>query len=185
MMKKIIILASGSGTNAENIIRYFQNSSEVEVHSVLCNKKEAGVYQRAKRLQIPCHWLDTTSSNSLLTYCKAQAPDLIVLSGYLKKIPSELIHQFENKIINIHPALLPKYGGKGMFGMNVHKAVKAAGEKVSGITIHYVNAQYDEGEVIFQAQTNLQPEDQPYEIAKKVQNLEYEYFPKVIENLLK
>jgi len=184
MTKKIIILASGGGTNAENIIRYFQKQPSISVHSVLCNKKDAGVFLRSQALDTPCHWFDASSPNFLLDYCLTHSPDLIVLAGYLRKIPAELIANFTNKIINIHPALLPKYGGKGMYGMHVHTAVKQAKESESGITIHFVNEQYDEGAVIFQATVPLLPQDTPAQIAKKVQSLEYNYFPLIIEKQL-
>lgn len=184
MAKKIIILASGGGTNAENIIQYFQKQPSIIVHSVLCNKKDAGVFQRAQALKTPCLWFDASSPTFLVDYCQSHSPDLIVLAGYLRKIPAELIANFANRIINIHPALLPKYGGKGMYGMHVHTAVKQANEAESGITIHYVNENYDEGGVIFQASVALLPQDTPSQIATKVQSLEYKHFPMIIENQL-
>ena len=184
MGKKIIILASGGGTNAQNIIRYFDQDSEINVHSVLCNRKEAGVYERVNALGVHSQWFDANSEVFLLDYMEEHKPDLIVLAGYLKKIPNELVGRYPNKIINIHPALLPKYGGKGMYGMHVHNAVKAAGETQSGITIHYVNEHYDEGGVILQKAVSLDLQDSPSEIAAKVQQLEYEYFPEVIKQLL-
>lgn len=184
MGKKIIILASGGGTNAQNIIQYFNKHSNINVHSVLCNRKEAGVYDRVNAMGVNCQWFDASNELALEDYMKAHEPDLIVLAGYLKKIPSGLVECYPNKIINIHPALLPKYGGKGMYGMHVHNAVKAAGETQSGITIHYVNEHYDEGGVILQKAVSLDPQDSASEIAAKVQQLEYEHFPKVIEQLL-
>ena len=184
MVKKIIILASGGGTNAENIIRYFQENNKIEVHSVLCNRKEAGVYDRVKCLNVTCQWFDAKNEDVLMTYMNQHQPDLIVLAGYLRKIPDDLIQAYPNKIINIHPALLPKYGGKGMFGMHVHKAVKAAAETQSGISIHYVNEHYDEGAIILQNTVQLDPKDSPEVIAAKVQQLEYAHFPLVIEQLL-
>ena len=184
MAKKIIILASGGGTNAENIIQYFQKSPSISVHSVLCNKKDAGVFQRVKPLNVDCHWFDSSTSAFLVDYCNDNAPDLIILAGYLRKIPAALIANFPNKIINIHPALLPKYGGKGMYGMHVHTAVKQANEAESGITIHYVNECYDEGAIIFQTKVALHPQDNPTQIAAKVQALEYKYFPEIIEKQL-
>ena len=184
MDKKIVILASGGGTNAQNIIQYFDKHANINVHSVLCNRKEAGVYDRVNALGVHCQWFDASNALTLEGYMKQNQPDLIVLAGYLKKIPSGLVEAYPNKIINIHPALLPKYGGKGMYGMHVHNAVKAAGETQSGITIHYVNEHYDEGGVILQKAVTLDPQDSPSEIGAKVQQLEYEYFPKVIEQLL-
>lgn len=184
MGKKIIILASGGGTNAQNIIQYFNPYSDINVHSVLCNKKEAGVFDRVNALGVHSQWFDASSEVFLLDYMEEHQPDLIVLAGYLRKIPSALVTRYPDKIINIHPALLPKYGGKGMYGMHVHKAVKAAGETQSGITIHYVNEHYDEGGVILQKAVRLDPEDSPDKIAAKVQQLEYAHFPQVIEQLL-
>lgn len=184
MGKKIIILASGGGTNAQNIIQYFNNHSNINVLIVLCNRKEAGVYNRVNALGVQCQWFDASNDLILEDHVKQQQPDLIVLAGYLKKIPSSLVKCYPNKIINIHPALLPKYGGKGMYGMHVHNAVKAAAERQSGITIHYVNEQYDEGGVILQKAVPLDPQDTPSEIAAKVQQLEYAHYPKVIEQLL-
>ena len=184
MGKKIIILASGGGTNAQNIILYFNQSDDINVHSVLCNRKEAGVYDRVNALGVKCQWFDASNDHSLEDYMEEHHPDLIVLAGYLKKIPSSLVEAYPKKIINIHPALLPKYGGKGMYGMHVHNAVKAAGETQTGITIHFVNEHYDEGGVILQKAVALDPQDCPSEIAVKVQQLEYKHFPKVIEQLL-
>ena len=184
MAKKIIILASGGGTNAESIIQYFQKQPSISVHSVLCNKKDAGVFQRAQALNTPCLWFDASSPTFLVDYCQSHSPDLIVLAGYLRKIPAELIANYANRIINIHPALLPKYGGKGMYGMHVHTAVKQANEAESGITIHYVTENYDEGGVIFQTSVTLLPQDTPAQIAAKVQSLEYKHFPLIIENQL-
>ena len=184
MSKKIIILASGGGTNAQNIIRCFIKHSDINVHSVLCNKKEAGVYEKVNALGVHSQWFDATNEAFLEDYMADHQPDLIVLAGFLRKIPSPLIAAYPNKIINIHPALLPKYGGKGMYGMHVHNAVKAAGETQSGITIHYVNEQYDEGGILLQKAVSLTPSDSPEEIATKVQELEYAYFPEVIKQLL-
>ena len=184
MSKKIIILASGGGSNAASILRYFQFKTNVKVHSILCNRKEAGVYARAEAFQVPCHYFDANDENYLLNYTNEHQPDLIVLAGYLKKIPGPLVAHFPNKIVNIHPALLPKFGGKGMYGMHVHKAVKAAGEKESGLTIHFVNEHYDEGAIIRQERVVLFPEDTPEEIANKVLQLEHQYYPEVIEQVL-
>lgn len=184
MAKKIIILASGGGTNAENIIRFFKNTPEIDVHSVLCNRKNAGVYTRVLELEKPCVWFDSKSATALLDYCLTHEIDFIVLAGYLKKIPQNLIDHFPNKIINIHPSLLPRFGGKGMYGMNVHNAVFQAGSLESGMTIHYVNADYDEGGIIEQFKVALSSEDTPETIASKVQALEYQHYPKVIQRLL-
>ena len=186
MEKKIVILASGGGTNAENIIRYFQKKKTAKVLSVLSNNRKAGVFERVHALGIPAIYYSNAAfaSGFLTNHLKDLSPDLIVLAGFLKKIPQELITLFPNKIINIHPALLPKYGGKGMYGMHVHKAVKAAGDGESGITIHYVNAQYDEGAIIFQAKTVVDQRDTPEDIAQKIHLLEQKHFPEVIADLL-
>lgn len=185
-MKSIVILASGSGTNAENIIKYFQNNGLAKVVLVLTNKKNAKVLDRATSLNISGLYLNKIafSNNTLLDLLKGVNPDLIVLAGFLRKIDKTLVEAFPNKIINIHPALLPKYGGKGMYGRFVHEAVKENKEVETGITIHYVNEHYDEGNIIFQAKTSLSLEDDIDAIAAKVHELEYEHFPKIIENLL-
>ena len=184
MGKKIIILASGGGTNAQNIIRYFDQDSEINVHSVLCNRKEAGVYERVKALGVHSQWFDANSEVFLLDYMEEHQPDLIVLAGYLKKIPNELVELYSNTIINIHPALLPKYGGKGMYGMHVHNAVFENKETETGITIHFVNKNYDEGAIIFQAKAKLDENDTPTSIASKIHKLEQQYFPRIIEQVI-
>lgn len=185
-MKRIVILASGSGTNAENIIKYFKNSNFIEVSLVLSNKKNATVLERAERLKVSRESFDRdefSNSTTVLNKLKQHA-DWVVLAGFLWKIPQQIIDAFPNKIINIHPALLPKYGGKGMFGMHVHNAVVENKEKESGISIHYVNENYDEGAIIFQKKVTLLPSDSPEEVAKKIHVLEYENFPKVIEKVI-
>lgn len=185
-MKKIAVLASGSGSNAESIIIHFRDSKKASVALVASNKPEAFVLERAKKHLIP-HFtfnkseLEAGMVRDLLVKNKI---DLVVLAGFLLKIPDNLIESFPESIINIHPALLPKFGGKGMYGSFVHKAVKDMGESKSGITIHYVNNHYDEGEIIFQKSVDILQEDSPVEIAEKVQVLEHKYFPKVIESLL-
>lgn len=185
-MKKLVILASGSGTNAENIINYFKEHSRIGVSCVLSNKKTAGVLDRGTRLGVPCFYFNRKAfeSGDVLKLLKAQNPDLIVLAGFLWKVPEDWIRAFPERIINIHPALLPKYGGKGMYGNKVHEAVKANNETESGITIHWVNENYDEGAIIHQAKTKIAPSDTPGDIAKKVHELEYAHFPKTIEKLL-
>lgn len=186
--KKIVLFASGSGSNVENIFNYFQEHPNVEVSCVLTNKRSAQVIDRCNRLKINALYFNRHSFYNTGFVCsvlKDMKPDLIVLAGFLWKIPSNLIETFPDKIINIHPALLPKYGGKGMYGSNVHKAVKENGETETGITIHYVNEHYDEGAIIQQAKTIVEEEDTPESIAAKVHELEYEHFPKVIEQLLK
>jgi len=182
-MKRIVILASGSGTNAENIINYFKNNDDISVVQVLSNKENATVLKRASRLGVANAHIQFNNSSELLKLLKSNA-DYVVLAGFLKKIPSSIIKAFPNKIINIHPALLPKYGGKGMYGMHVHNAVVSNREKESGITIHYVNENYDEGTIIFQKKIAVLPIDSPEDVAEKIHVLEYEYFPKVIENII-
>ena len=185
-MKRVIILASGAGSNAENIINYFQNSTEISVVKVLCNKKEAGVFKRCKKLNKDCEWFsreDFFKKNTILDKLIEQT-DFIVLAGFLWKIPESIVKAFPNRIINIHPALLPNYGGKGMYGMHVHQAVKNNCDKETGITIHYVNEHYDKGAIIFQIKTKLEISDSPEDIAQKIHTLEYEYFPKNIKKTI-
>jgi phosphoribosylglycinamide formyltransferase-1 len=185
-LKNIAILASGSGTNAEEIMKYFQNSTKGKVVLVASNKKEAFVLERAKKFQVPSYTFDKAllESGELSQKLKKYQVDLVVLAGFLLKIPDNLIQAFPDKIVNIHPALLPKYGGKGMYGAKVHEAVKESGDQETGITIHLVNENYDEGKIIFQAAVSILPEDSPETIAQKVHQLEYKYFPNVIESLL-
>lgn len=184
-MLRIIIFASGSGTNAENIIMYFQNSSIAKVSYIVTNNPKAGVLERAKRLNVPFKIFSKTDmeTNSFLNFLTENA-DFIVLAGFLLKVPDQMIQLFPERIVNIHPALLPKYGGKGMYGMNVHKAVVQNKESESGITIHYVNEHYDEGMIIFQKSVALDTNDTPSDVANKIHVLEQENFPVVIENLL-
>lgn len=187
MKPKIVILASGNGTNAENIIKYFQATKTAEVVQVLSNKKDAKVLARAQALNVSARSFtkDQLNSKEILGKMLEEInPDLIVLAGFLLKIPEYLVADYPDKIINIHPALLPDYGGKGMYGMHVHKAVVENKESFSGITIHYVNEHYDEGGIIFQAKTRLDPSDSPEDVAAKIHKLEYEHFPKVLENLI-
>jgi phosphoribosylglycinamide formyltransferase-1 len=183
-MHKIAIFASGSGTNAENIIKYFQNSSKIEIVLVLSNNKNAFVLERAAKLGIESTVFDKatfTDTDDIVRLLKARGIDSIVLAGFLWLIPKNLITAYHNKIINIHPALLPKYGGKGMYGMHVHKSVISNKEKESGISIHYVNEKYDDGDIIFQAKCTVKENDTPEMLAEKIHALEYEHFPKVIE----
>ena len=186
-MKRIVIFASGSGTNAENISRFFKQSSLASVVHILTNNKNAKVLNRSKKLKINSLCFgrkEFLSEDKMLKFLKKEA-DLIILAGFLWKIPTHIIEAFPNKIINIHPALLPKYGGKGMYGMNVHRAVVENKESETGITIHYVNENYDEGSIIFQAKTPILPSDSSEDVAKKIHLLEQEHFPKVIEDLIK
>jgi len=186
MSSKIAIFASGSGSNAENIIRYFANSAKLEFPLIISNKSDAFVHQRAKNLGIPSFTFSRDEfilGEGILNLLKENKIDYIVLAGFLLKVPEVLIAAFPNKIVNIHPALLPKFGGKGMYGSRVHEAVAEAKETESGITIHYVNANYDEGNIIFQAKCTVTPTDTADMIADKVHALEYEHFPKVIGEL--
>jgi len=184
MSIKIAIFASGSGSNAENIISYFQNNPDFAFPVILSNKSEAFVHQRAKNLHVPSFTFSKVEFEdgiTIINLLKGYKIDCIVLAGFLLKIPQVLVDNFPHKIVNIHPALLPKYGGKGMYGSKVHEAVKNAAETESGITIHYVNENYDEGNIIFQAKCQLLPNDTAESIAEKVHALEYEHFPKIIE----
>ncbi len=187
-MKRIVIFASGSGTNAENLIKYFRNSDNASVIQVLTNNPHAKVLDRCKTLQVSALSFNTialTKTNDVLNILKASNPDLIVLAGFLWKFPEFILDEFPNKVINVHPALLPKYGGKGMYGMHVHEAVVANKETETGITIHYVNEHYDEGAIIFQAKCEVAPTDTAADVAAKIHDLEMEHFPKVVEELLK
>ncbi len=185
-MIKIAILASGSGSNAENIINYFSDDKNVTITYILSNKKDAFVLKRAEKLGVKSQVFTSKQmreEDNLLNLLKSEA-DYIVLAGFLLKVPEAIINAFPNKIINIHPALLPKYGGKGMYGMHVHNAIRENNEAETGITIHYVNENYDEGAIIFQAKTAVSLTDTPEEIAQKVHELEYEHFPKIIKETI-
>lgn len=182
-MKRIAILASGTGTNAERIIRHLAGNSEVQVTLVLSNNPDAAVLQKAECLGVQTKVFTKAELNitgEVLHLLKDNHIDLIVLAGFLLLIPDELVQAYSNRIINIHPALLPKHGGKGMYGMHVHRAVKTCGDTTSGITIHLVNAEYDKGEILFQASCDVLPTDTPETIAAKVQDLERQHFPKVV-----
>ena len=186
-MKKIVVFASGSGTNAENIIKYFAESTNETVVAVFTNNPIAKVIERAKNHKIRTEVFSKIELNEgkVLQVVNAIAPDLIVLAGFLLKFPEDIIANYPNKIINIHPALLPNYGGKGMYGMNVHRAIVENKEKETGITIHYVNENYDEGGSIFQKKIRLSGNETPEDIAEKIHELEQEFFPQVIAGLLK
>ena len=185
-MKRIAVFVSGGGTNLQRIADYFAPNPDVEVVCVVSNNKDAYANQRAKNLGIPLLLVDKARFNDekFVERMKSLDLDLIVLAGFLWLIPQKLIEAFPNKIINIHPALLPKYGGKGFYGHHVHEAVVAAHEKESGITIHYVNEKYDSGDIIFQKTVSLTPTDTPDDVAAKIHVLEQENFPVVIEKLL-
>jgi phosphoribosylglycinamide formyltransferase-1 len=183
-MNNIAIFASGSGTNAEGIIRFFRPKGNIHIRLVLSNNPDAKVIQRAENLGID-HFIftrqDFRETSVVLDKLKEYEIDFIVLAGFLWLVPPEIIRIYPNAIVNIHPALLPKYGGKGMYGEKVHKAVLENGEKESGITIHYVNEKYDEGNIIFQAKCAIDVGDSAHDLAMKIHELEYTHFPRVIE----
>jgi len=184
---RIAVFASGSGSNAQRIAEYFAGTGLLEISAIYCNNPNAYVLERAKLLDIPSvlfNRSDFYTATVVLDDLKCRDIDWIVLAGFLWLIPESIIRAFPQRIVNIHPALLPAYGGKGMFGMKVHEAVIAAGEKQSGITIHHVNDLYDKGDIIFQATCLIQPGDTPEMLAAKIHELEYEYFPVVIEKLV-
>lgn len=187
-MINVAIFASGEGTNAENLFKYFANDTRIKIKLVVTNRDDAGVIARAekykKNVQIISRATLENYSEKFIEFLKVEKIDLIVLAGFLVKIPEAFIKAFPDKIINLHPALLPKYGGKGMFGMNVHKAVLENKESESGITIHFVNEEYDKGEVILQARCNVSEKDTAETLAKKIQELEFEFLPKAIEKFL-
>ena len=185
---RLAILASGSGSNAENIIRYFSKEKRVEIGLIISNKAEAQVHLRAERLGVPSMTLsrETLSDGDQLAEILQNARiEFVVLAGYLLKIPAALISHFPNRIVNIHPALLPKFGGKGMFGQHVHQAVVDSKETESGITIHLVDENYDEGSIVFQARCSVDATDSADDVAAKVHELEYKHYPEVIGMLLK
>lgn len=186
-MRNIAIFASGSGTNAENIIRYFSNKNSAKVTLVLSNKRQALVLKRAEALNINTLFFDRNdfyTSGKVSGWLKKYSIDFIVLAGFLWLVPADIIESYKGRLVNIHPALLPSYGGKGMFGAVVHRSVIANHEAESGITIHLVNERYDEGDIVFQARCKVDPDDTPESLALKIHQLEYKYFPAVIEKLV-
>ncbi len=191
-MQRIAIFASGSGSNAEEITRHFSNQSDVQITLILTNNPQAGVIDRSRRgfgcgQHVPVVVFDRPAfrdSDRIVVLLQSQAIDLVVLAGFMWLVPTSLVQAFPGRIINIHPALLPKFGGKGMFGQHVHEAVVAAGETESGITIHFVNEHYDEGQIIFQATCPVAPTDTPDEVAAKVHALEYAHYPRVVAEVL-
>ena len=187
-MKNIALFASGNGSNVQRIAEYFADSKDVCIKSIVCNKPTAYVLERAKKLNIEALLIDKNmffESDEVVEILQKREIDLIVLAGFLWLVPDNLISAFPQRIINIHPALLPKYGGKGMYGMNVHKSVVANQEPYSGISIHYVNGHYDEGAIIFQEKCALSSGDTAEDVAEKVHLLEYAFYPKIIEQLLR
>ena len=187
-MKNIVIFVSGSGTNCENIIRYFKDHQDIKISLVLSNRTDAYALVRAQRLGVPTATVTKAEFNDeqkMISLLKSYHIDFIVLAGFLLMVPSFLIRQYNNRMINIHPALLPKHGGKGMYGHHVHEAVKAAGDTETGMTVHWVSDVCDGGEIIAQFSTPLSPDDTPDDIAHKEHLLEMEHFPKVIENVIR
>lgn len=187
-MKKIALFASGSGTNVENIIHFFELKPDIEISCIFCNRPDAGVLNRAKRLNIKSIIFNRTQfydTGEVMDHLINLNPDLIVLAGFLWILPSQMTNAFRNRIINIHPALLPKYGGKGMYGKKVHQAVINSGDTESGITIHHVNENYDEGNIIFQAHCPVDKNDTSESLAAKIHDLEYKHFPLIIEQMLR
>ncbi len=185
-MKCIAIFASGEGTNTQHLIEYFKGT-DFKIALILCNNPNANVLNRARTSGIPSLLINKEelyTTDKVLKRLQAEKTDLIVCAGFLWKVPDNVLHAYPDKIVNVHPALLPKFGGKGMYGMHVHKAVIEAGEKESGITIHYLNEHYDEGKIIFQATCEVRKDDTPQTLAQKVQELEHTYFAKTIEQLL-
>jgi phosphoribosylglycinamide formyltransferase-1 len=185
-MKKILLFASGTGSNVENIIHHFKNHHDIIVVGVLTNNPNAKVLDKAKNHNVPTLIFNREQLTDGFVFDKIAElkPDLIVLAGFLWKMPEEIVKAYPNKIINIHPALLPKYGGKGMYGIKVHQTVLANMEKETGITIHYVNEHYDEGEFIFQQKVAIEDCKTPEDVANKIHELEHKHFPKIIEKLL-
>ena len=184
LSKQIAVFASGSGSNAENIYHYFQNSVEVEFKFLVCNNPNSRVLQRFESLNVETILITKEELASDVFINKLYGVDLIILAGFLALIPESLLAAFPKKIINIHPALLPKYGGKGMYGDRVHKAILANNEKEHGISIHYVNEEFDKGEIIFQKKFPLTEEDHLISIQSKIHDLEFKYYPETIEKLL-
>lgn len=184
-MIQIAIFASGGGSNAKAILQYFQGHSTIAIQSILSNRKEAGVFDHAKSFCInSIHWSKSNFDSQEFTLQKLQGIDVIVLAGFLLKVPEYLTKAFEGRIINIHPALLPKYGGKGMYGMNVHRAVFEAQEKETGITIHLVDEEFDHGEHLFQKKINIESASSAEEISEKVLKLEHKHFAPTIERFI-
>ena len=185
-MKKVAIFASGSGSNAENLVQYFENHTTINIPFILSNKGNSLVHERAKRLGVPSYTFtkEEFTNGTVLRLLQAEQVDFIVLAGFLLFITDDFLQAYPQRIVNIHPSLLPKYGGKGMHGDKVHEAVVANKETQSGITIHYLNGEYDAGDVICQAMCEVLPIDTPDDVAAKVHALEYEWYPKVVEKLV-
>lgn len=186
-MHRLAIFASGQGTNAQNFIDYYRDRNDVEISLIVCNRKDAGVVTKAENAGIPVLIVDKGDfyDTDLIVNELKEKADFIVLAGFLWMIPENIISAFKGKIVNIHPALLPNYGGKGMYGNKVHEAVIANGEISSGITIHYVNDKYDDGEIIFQEKCLVEAFDTPETLAKKIHTLEHMFYPVIVDVLLR
>ena len=184
-MKNLVLFASGGGSSVENITRVFQDEKHINISAIYCNNPNAGLFKRSflDQFNIRLFNIDEFINGTILNELTDLAPDLIVLAGFLKKVPREIISNFSNKIVNIHPSLLPKYGGKGMYGINVHKAVLDNNEKSSGFSIHYVTEEYDEGNIIFQKFFEIDTKN-PEELSKKILVQEHKYYPKIIKQIL-
>ena len=186
---RIAILASGEGSNAEALVAHFLNHPTIEVALMVCNKEKAGVYARMAKYGVPCHtigkaeWQPGSTGEQVLDLMHREGIGLIVLAGFLAYIPEAIVKTYEGRIVNIHPSLLPNYGGKGMWGHHVHEAVIAAHETVSGITIHHVTEKLDAGSIIFQAQSEVLPDDTPDSLATRIHQLEHEHYPRVVEQM--
>ncbi|MBC7694238.1 MAG: phosphoribosylglycinamide formyltransferase [Burkholderiales bacterium] len=187
-MKNVAIFASGEGTNAENLFNYFMNDKRVKIKLVVTNSDKAGVIEKAERHKKNVQIISKSAlyeyTAKIIEFLEAEKIDLIILAGFLLKMPEQFIKAFPDKIVNIHPALLPKYGGAGMYGMNVHKAVIENKELESGVTVHFVNEEYDKGEIILQAKCTVDFNETPESLSAKVRKLEFEYFPKAIEKII-
>ena len=187
MVRNIAVLASGNGSNAENIIRYFKEKGTAAVSLVLSNRREAFALERARRLGVPAVYFpkeEWTDGEAVLAALREYKVDFVVLAGFLVRVPSNILRAYPSRMVNIHPSLLPKFGGKGMYGDGVHRAVLASGETESGITIHYIDDRYDEGDVIFQAVCPVLGTDTPDDVAARVHRLEYKHYPEVIAQLV-
>lgn len=186
-MKKIAVLASGSGTNAENIIKYFEDSDFARVAVVVSNNAKCGALDKARKRGVPQYFIppEQWGDGTVVRKLSNLGCDFIALAGFLLKIPEPLLETFPDRVVNIHPSLLPEYGGKGMYGSKVHQAVVENEEEVTGVTIHYVSEEYDQGEIIFQEEVEVDPDDTWEDVEYKVRQLEYKHYPEVIEYLLK
>jgi len=183
---KIAVFASGNGSNALNLFHYFQKHPRIQVVKIYCNNPEAGIISKAEKLEIPCRYFTKNEwlSGVINSELQMERTDYIVLAGFLWLVPSSLVNLFNNRIINIHPSLLPHYGGKGMYGMKVHKSVINNADTESGITIHLVNEEYDKGKILLQARVNINLDETPESLAAKIHELEYAHFPITVENYI-